>query len=158
MLEPSACVLCCQPFGSVSCFHPHGRIIITNFEISIFFFQHPIWFYLSFPLVFLLARPFETAETGCTWAHIVDIRNVVPERTIWFCSGGVERFLIRSTRLALLPHFVAGWCGVSHEACRIQGDHYMVATGCGTDRQLQWTWRRPTAIIDIGQTDRYCGH
>jgi len=96
--------------------------MITNLEISIFFFQHSIQFYLSLPLVFFRTRPFKTAETECTWAHdVIDIRGVVPERTIGFCSGGVERFLIWPTKLALLPHFVAGWCGVSQAACGDSG-------------------------------------
>lgn len=149
MLAPYACRLCCWRFGSVCCLHPHCRVIITKLEISIFFFQHPIWFYLSFPLVFLLARPFKTVEIGCTWTHSIDIRDVVPERTIGFWSGGVERFLIRPTRLALLPQFVAGWCGVSHVACRDSG---------GSLNGRYEVWNRPITIVDMEQTDGHSWH
>jgi hypothetical protein len=136
-------------FGSVCCLHPHGPVIITNLQISIYSFQHPIRFYLSFPLVFLLARPFKTAETGCTWAHIIDIRGVVPERAIGFCSGGVERFLIRPTRLTLLPQFVAGWCGVSQVACRDSG---------GSLHGRYEVCNRPIATVDMEQADGHSWH
>jgi hypothetical protein len=103
---------------------------LSYFIISIFVFQHPIRFYpVSFHLVFLLAIPFNTGKIGRTRADdIVDIGDVVPERTIGICAGGVKRFLIRPTHLAVLLQLVAGWFCVSVSACREQVDHYMVAT------------------------------
>lgn len=72
--------------------------------------------------MFLLAKPLNTGKIGRTRADdIVDIGDVVPERTIGICSCGVKRFLIRPTHLAVLLHLVAGWCWVSESACRETG-------------------------------------